>query len=86
MHSDWQIMSSLCCDQTGIIFFQLVPENRSCDVIIQIIPATGCSLPVGNYKAGLSPSHRTVHVPSFGNPGAWLPGAPSQPAAIIATA
>gem|GEM_PF-2120566 len=41
---------------------------------------------MNNHRAGLSPSHRTVHVPSPGNPGACLSGAPSQPAAIMATA
>ncbi len=36
--------------------------------------------------AGFSPSQRTVQDPSSGNPGACFAGAPSQPAAIIATA
>lgn len=39
------------------------------------------------HNAGLSPSHFTTQLPSWGNPGADRPaGAPSQPAAIIATA
>lgn len=36
--------------------------------------------------AGRRFSHRTTHFPSSGNPGAFLSGAPSHPAAIIATA
>jgi len=38
------------------------------------------------HGAVFSPSHFTTHDPSSGNPGACRAGAPSHPAAIIATA
>src|SRR5271170_531992 len=45
----------------------------------------GPLLPEG-HGAGFKSSQRTVHEPSLGKPGAFRFGAPSQPAAIIATA
>ena len=38
------------------------------------------------HGAFFNPSHFTTQEPSVGKPGAWVCGAPSQPAAIMATA
>lgn len=57
---------------------------------IKVMESTGFAITncqfISFHRAFLSPSHRTVHDPSSGKPGLFLAGAPSHPAAIMATA
>ncbi len=64
------------------------PKRRANETLPTAVTFSNVSLPGQGWHHGatFSPSHRTVHCPSSGNPGAFRLGAPSQPAAIKAAA